>query len=122
MTSTESPASSRQREVLRGIATHDDSVIRDLLAMQVHNIERSGLSPRDHAIARIAALIALDAAPASFAWQIGIAKESGVSHDDVIGIMIALAPTVGMAKIVATAPEIAFALDMPVDEDEGDRP
>jgi alkylhydroperoxidase/carboxymuconolactone decarboxylase family protein YurZ len=117
MTSTESPASSRQREVLRGIASHDEEVIAGLLEMQLRNIERSGLSPRDHAIARIAALVALDAAPASFAWQIGIGLESGLSHDDVVGILVALAPTVGMARVVATAPEVAFALDVPIDED-----
>jgi len=62
-------------------------------------------------------LIALDAAPASFVWQTQVALESGVSKQDIVGVIVALAPTVGLAKIVSAAPELAFALDIPVGEE-----
>lgn len=97
-------------DTLKGLAVHDMGVIGSLLEMQLENIEQSGLDPRTHALVRIAALITLDAAPASFMWQVGLALESGVTPDEIIGVMIALAPTIGMAKIVASAPEIALAL------------
>jgi 4-carboxymuconolactone decarboxylase len=100
----------KSEDAIKGLATHDMSIIESLLAMQIENIAESGLDPKTHALVRIAALIAVDAAPASFMWQIGIALESGVTPDEIIGVVIALAPTVGMAKIVATAPEIALAL------------
>jgi 4-carboxymuconolactone decarboxylase len=103
-------------DILRALSTGDPSGIESLLKMQVQNIAESGLDPRAHALARLGALIALDAAPASFAWQIGVALDSGVTPEDIVGVMIAVAPSVGMAKIVATAPEIALALGMSFDE------
>jgi 4-carboxymuconolactone decarboxylase len=100
----------KSEDAIRGLATHDTDIIESLLAMQLENIAESGLDPKTHSLVRIAALIALDAAPASFVWQIGIALDSGVTPEEIIGVVVALAPTVGMAKIVATAPEIALAL------------
>ncbi|MBU1669976.1 MAG: carboxymuconolactone decarboxylase family protein [Actinobacteria bacterium] len=92
--------------------THDMGIIESLLAMQLGNIEDSGLDPKLHALVRIAALVAIDAPPASYMWQVGVALESGVTPDEILGVLIALAPTVGMARVVAAAPEIALALGM----------
>jgi 4-carboxymuconolactone decarboxylase len=103
-------------EILRALSMGDPAGIESLLKMQVQNIAESGLDPRAHALARLGALIALDAAPASFAWQIGIALDSGVTAEEIVGVMIAVAPSVGMAKIVATAPEIALSLGISMDE------
>ncbi len=102
---------------VRGMATGDHAFIESLLKMQIDNIVDSGLDPKTHALVRIASLITLDAPPASYMWQVGIAKESGVSDGDVLGVLIALAPTIGMARVVAAAPEIAFALDIALDDE-----
>lgn len=103
-------------DVLKGLSLQDSGIIESALAMQLNNIEQSGLDPKTHAMVRIAALISVDAAPAPFMWQIGVALESGVTPDEILGIMVALAPTIGMAKIVATAPEIALALGVELDD------
>ncbi|MHB8894736.1 MAG: carboxymuconolactone decarboxylase family protein [Candidatus Geothermincolia bacterium] len=97
-------------DTLKGLSIHDMDVIGSLVEVQIDNIEQSGLDPKTHALVRIASLISIDAAPASYMWQIGMALESGVTPDEIVGVMVALAPTVGMAKIVAAAPEIALAL------------
>ena len=106
---------------LRGISVHDTPLLERLLRAQVDNIEASGLDPRAHALVRLAALVTLDAAPASFVWSVGMALDSGVTPDEIVGTLIALAPTIGTAKVVAAAPEIALALgvDLPTElEDE----
>ena len=105
---------SKHEKTLVGLSRGEPELIDSLLQIQLDNIESSGLYPKTHALTRIAALIAIDAAPVSFVWQIGIALDSGVTPDDIIGVMIALAPTVGMARIVAAAPEIAFALGLDI--------
>lgn len=99
-------------DAVKGLMTHDMGIIESLLAMQLGNIEDSGLDPKLHALVRIAALVAIDAPPASYMWQVGVALESGVTPDEILGVLIALAPTVGMARVVAAAPEIALALGM----------
>lgn len=99
-------------EAIKGLMTQDVGIIESLLAMQVENIEDSGLDPRSHALVRIAALVAVDAPPASYVWQVGVALDSGVTPDEIVGVLIALAPAIGMARVVAAAPEIALALGM----------
>lgn len=93
-----------------GIAQHDPEALEELVQARAENVAASGLDPRTYAMANIAALVALDAAPASYVWQIGLALDAGVTPEDVLGLLVAVGPTVGNAKIVAAAPEIALAL------------
>ena len=76
--------------------------------------ETSGLDPRSFAIAKIAALIALDAPPASYQWQVENAVAAGVSPKDILGVLFAIAPQVGGPRVVAAAPEIMLALGLPL--------
>ena len=79
--------------------------------------ELSGLDPRTFALVKIASLIALDAPPASWAWQLGNALADDVTPEDMLGVLVAVAPQVGGPRVVAAAPEIMVALGL--DEDEG---
>jgi 4-carboxymuconolactone decarboxylase len=72
--------------------------------------ESTGLDARTFALVRIAALIALDAPLASYAWQISTALEEGVSADDIVDVLRAVAPQVGGARVVAAAAEIMQCL------------
>ena len=63
----------------------------------------------------IAALIAADAAPASYVFQVAFALEAGVTPEEILGLLVALNPTVGNVRIVAAAAEVAFALDIALD-------
>jgi alkylhydroperoxidase/carboxymuconolactone decarboxylase family protein YurZ len=78
--------------------------------------ESSGLGPRTFAMVKIAALIAIDAPPASYMWQVGEALEAGVTPRDILGILAAVAPQVGMPRVLAAAPEIMVALDLALPE------
>lgn len=75
-------------------------------------------------LVRIAALVAMDAPPASYAWQIAEATEAGATADEILGVLNAVAPQVGGPKIVAAAPEImlALGLSLPAEDPEADRP
>jgi 4-carboxymuconolactone decarboxylase len=97
-------------DLFRGVAQHDPSVLEGLFRARVDNLEASGLDAKTYSLVNIAALIALDAAPASYIWQVGLALDAGVTPQEILGLLVALNPTVGNAKIVAAAPEIALAL------------
>ncbi|MGH7734333.1 MAG: carboxymuconolactone decarboxylase family protein, partial [Gemmatimonadales bacterium] len=66
---------------------------------------------------KVAALIALDAPPASYLWQVSAALDEGVSPSDILGVLIAIAPQVGGPRIVAAAPEIMLALGLSLPDD-----
>ena len=70
------------------------------------------------ALVRIATLIALDAPPASYGRQVAIALESGASPEDILGVLRAVAPQVGTARVVAAAPELMLALGLPLPGDD----
>jgi 4-carboxymuconolactone decarboxylase len=105
----------KHEEALRDLAMNDERFIESVLAMQLANIEASNLDPKTHALARLGALIALDAAPASYQWNIGMALAAGASPDEIVGVLIAVAPTVGLARAVSAAPELALAIGYDVD-------
>ena len=102
---------------LRNLSFNEASFLESVLSMNIENIADSGLDPKIHAIARIAALVAIDAPPASFAYNIAIAQECGVTTDEILGILVALAPTVGFPRIVSVAQSIALALGIDIPEE-----
>jgi alkylhydroperoxidase/carboxymuconolactone decarboxylase family protein YurZ len=97
-------------EAMIGIARHDTDVLEGLLQARVEIQEASGLDPKTYALINIAALIGMDAAPASYVWQVGLAIEAGASPEEVLGVLMAVNPVVGNARTVAAAPELALAL------------
>jgi alkylhydroperoxidase/carboxymuconolactone decarboxylase family protein YurZ len=105
------------RTTLQALAT-SDNMIEDLLNMQESNIESSGLDPHTWSLVKLAALVSIDAAPASYIWHITTAQQAGVTPEEMVGVLIALAPTVGLARIVAAAPEIAIGLGLENGDDE----
>ncbi len=108
-------------DLIKGVATHDTSVLEGLLLARLDNMEASGLDPRSYSLVCIASLIALDAAPASYLWQIGMALESGVSPEEILGVLVALNPIVGNARTVAAAAEVALSLGIELgDETDGE--
>ncbi len=102
--------SSSTTDVLVGVAQHESSALEGLLKARIENLEASGLDPKIYSLVNIAALIAADAAPASYVFQVGFALDAGVTPEEILGLLVALNPTVGNVRIVAAAAEIAFAL------------
>lgn len=93
----------------------DETPVLDTLAdMTAASLARSSLAPRELMLVRIAALIAVDAPPASYLANAGAAEESGVTGDDLQGVMIAVAPVVGSPKVVAAGGKILRALGLAV--------
>jgi alkylhydroperoxidase/carboxymuconolactone decarboxylase family protein YurZ len=112
---------------LLSLALNDEEFIDSVLAMRPEDAEASGLDPKAHALVRLGALLALDAAPASYQSVVGAALAAGASVEEIVGVLIAVAPTVGIARIVSAAPELALAVGYDIDSalerfDEGNRP
>lgn len=97
---------------LEGLARQEEDLIASLLEMQIHNLETSELDPRTYSLVKIAALIALDAPPASYVAQVAFALEAGVDPEDILKVLVAVAPQVGLPRAVAAAPELMVALGL----------
>jgi 4-carboxymuconolactone decarboxylase len=109
--------SANTREVLNALAHGDPDLLAAGLEIRADWKARSGLDARSYALVKLAALIALDAPPASYVWQVANALEAGATPEDLIGVLIAIAPQVGGPKLVAAAPELMVALGLTLADD-----
>ncbi len=100
------------RDALSGLSEGDVDVLEAGLHLREEWQEASGLDPRAFALTKIAALVAMDAPPASYVWQVANALDAGATPREILGVMRAIAPQVGMPKVIAAAPEIMVALGL----------
>lgn len=85
--------------------------ILDLIKrMTEDSIEASNLDAKELMLVRLAALVAVDAPPASYLLNLEAASELGIDADDVRGVLAALAPIVGTPRVVQAAGNIVRAL------------
>ena len=103
------------KETLRRLALSDESFVDSVLGMGHDTVDASRLDPKTHALVRLGASLAIDAAPSSYQANIEVALAAGANIDEIVGTLIAVAPTVGMVRVVSAAPELALALGYDVD-------
>jgi alkylhydroperoxidase/carboxymuconolactone decarboxylase family protein YurZ len=103
------------KENLRRLALNDERFVASVLGMGRNTVEVSQLDQKTHALVRLAAALAMDAALSSYQSTIEPALAAGASPDEIVGTLIAVAPTVGLTRAVSAAPELALALGYDVD-------
>jgi 4-carboxymuconolactone decarboxylase len=106
------PVATETHQALTGISGGDRDFMANAIGLRESELEGSGLDARTFALVKIASLIALDAPPASYLWQIGNAVAEGVTAEDILGVLRAIAPQVGGPRVIAAAPEIMLALGL----------
>ena len=88
-----------------------ETPVLDLLAgMTALSLEATTLDAQQTVLARIAALVAVDAPPISYALNLGAAGQTDVTADQIRGVFSAIAPIVGTARIAAATGNIVRAL------------
>jgi 4-carboxymuconolactone decarboxylase len=100
-------------EMLRRIAIHDPRCLEDILTGD--DRAASALDPTVTALIRVAGLISVDAPQSSLSWSVSEALNRGATPSDVIGALLAIAPAIGTARVVAAAPRLALALGWDID-------
>jgi alkylhydroperoxidase/carboxymuconolactone decarboxylase family protein YurZ len=101
---------------LRRLTMGDERYIDALLQTDRANATLAGIDDRAHALIRIGALIALNAAPAAFMDSVAKALLAGASHEEIVGTLITLLPTLGVGRVVTAAPNVGLALGYDVAE------
>ncbi len=99
-------------DLLTGLAVGDGDLLRDALGFRESEQAQTGLDARTFSLVKIAALIALDAPPASYLWQVANALDAGATPQDLAGVLRAVALQVGGPRVMAAAPELMLALGL----------
>jgi 4-carboxymuconolactone decarboxylase len=108
----------RVERVLRRLALHDERSLRSVLAGPGMP-GASDLDAKAQALVRLGALLSVGAATASLRCNVEFAYAAGATEDEILGVLVAIAPAVGHARVVCVAPQLALALGY--DPDEADR-
>ena len=100
------------REALAGLSVGDLDLVAEGLELRAKWQDTSGLDGRSYALVKLAALIALDAPPASYLWQVSNALDAGATPADLVGVLIAIAPQVGGPRLVAAAVDALLGVEL----------
>ena len=101
------------------MSSTSETPVLDLLgAMTLASIEVSSLDPRELMLVRIAALVAVDAPPVSYATNLEAIASVGIDAERVRGVLAAVAPIVGTARVASAIGKIGEALGIAIEEIE----
>jgi alkylhydroperoxidase/carboxymuconolactone decarboxylase family protein YurZ len=104
----------KYKQRLRRLAVHDE-VLLDAIARDGSSVAEGVIDEKTAALVRVAATIAVDAAPHSFQHAIALALAAGASGDEIVASLEAVTPVTGAARVVQCAPKVALALGYDVD-------
>jgi len=99
------------------MSSTSETPLLDLLgAMTLESIEVSSLDPSELMLVRVAALVAVDAPAVSYATNLEAIASVGIDVEQVRGVLAAVAPIVGTARVASAIGKIAEALDVALEE------
>ena len=94
----------------------NETPVLDLLArMTADSIAASSLDAETLMLVRIAALAAVDAPPVSYLLNLEAASEIGIDPERVRGVLAAIAPIVGTARVASATGKIVEALAVEIE-------
>ncbi len=96
-------------------STSETPVLDLLESMTADSLAASSLDPESLMLVRIAALAAIDAPTVSYALNLGAASEIGIDAEQVRGVLAAIAPIVGTARIASATGKIVDVLEVAIE-------
>lgn len=98
------------------MAKQSETPVLDLIGtMTEESIAATGLDARTLMMVRFAALVGVDAPPASYLMNLAAAKDVGIDAKTARDVLIAIAPIVGTPHVVSALGKIARALGLAID-------
>jgi 4-carboxymuconolactone decarboxylase len=102
------------KQHLRQLAVHDDRLL-ERIAAESSSFATSVIDERTAALLRVAATVAVNAAPPSFQHAVALALAAGATSDEIVASLEAVTPVTGTARVVQCAPKLALALGYDVE-------
>jgi 4-carboxymuconolactone decarboxylase len=97
-------------DLLRRLAFNDEKALGMVLARRLGVDGESELGPKVELLVRLAALLSVGAATPSLREAVDQASAAGATASEIVGVLVAVGPAVGLASVVASAPKLALAI------------
>jgi alkylhydroperoxidase/carboxymuconolactone decarboxylase family protein YurZ len=102
------------KQRLRRLAVHDEALL-EAIGSDGSSFATGVIDQKTTALVRVAATIAVDAAPHSFQHAVALALAAGATSGEIVASLEAVTPVTGAARVVQCAPKVALALGYDVD-------
>jgi 4-carboxymuconolactone decarboxylase len=96
-------------DLLRRLAFNDEKALRMALTGRGGD-GRSRLNHKEEQLVRLAALLAVGATTPSLRATVGQASAAGATSSEIVGVLVAVGPAIGLARLVASAARLAMAI------------
>jgi 4-carboxymuconolactone decarboxylase len=106
-----------QRDQLRRLSLHDPGYLDAVLSSASGVGAHRRLDARTRAVGWLATLFALDGSVSTYSWATAAALGAGVTSEEIVELLVAMAPLIGTARVVCAAPKLGLALGYDVDAD-----
>ena len=100
----------RFQETLRRLAMIDEGFVEDRAGLGLGLVKTSALDPKTEALLQVAVSVAIGAPAVCLEWSTGRALAAGATEDEIADVLLAIAPVVGLGRVVCAAPDVATAL------------
>ena len=99
----------RFQEILRRLAIVDEGFVGDRAGLMLGLPGVHVLDPKAAALVRVGALVAIGSPPVCLEWGTSRALAGGATDDEITGVLLAIAPVIGLGRMVGAAPGVAGA-------------
>ena len=99
----------RFQETLRRLAIFDEAFAE--AGLRFSPGETSALEPKTEALLRVGVSLAMASSAACLGWSTTRALAAGATKDEIADVLLAIAPVVGIDRVVSAAPDLATALE-----------
>jgi alkylhydroperoxidase/carboxymuconolactone decarboxylase family protein YurZ len=101
-------------DVLRSLTIEDKQFAEHLVERS--EIAPAVLDPKTVALTRLAALVAIGGAVPTYSALTDAAIAMGATPAEIVEVLVAIVPTVGLPRAVSAAPSVAMALGYDVED------
>ena len=100
----------RFQETLRRLAMIDENFVGDQAGLGLGQAWSLALDAKTTSLLQLAVSVAIGSPGVCLEWSTGRAMGAGASDDEIADVLLAIAPVVGLGRVVCAAPDVAAAL------------
>jgi 4-carboxymuconolactone decarboxylase len=100
----------RYQEILRRLAIVDEECAGDQAGLRLGTPADWALDAKTAALVRVGALAAIGSPEVCLEWSATRALAAGATRAEITGVLLAIAPVIGLGRITGAVPGVAAAL------------
>ncbi len=97
----------KYQDILRRLAIIDEEFASGQAGLSFGQPDGQALDPKVAALVRVGALAAIGSPEVCLEWSTSKALAAGATEEEVTGVLLAVAPVIGLGRVVAAAPGVA---------------